>query len=804
MKHFNRTVMTLIVLCCMTMLSVQAGNMGRKEILFDSDWKFIRNDIAGAEATDFDDASWHSLDLPHDYSIENLPGTKMPFDSKAISGVHGGFTTGGTAWYRKTFDVSTDWKGKVVELLFEGVYMNADVWINGKHIGKNYYGYIPFHFDITNYLTSGKNVIAVQVKNEGRNSRWYTGSGIYRHVWLKMLEPVHIIEDGVYITTPTVTSQNALVSVETFITNKSVKPKPARIITEIVNSDGVIVATKENDRMLVAGDTVVVSQQFAVRYPALWSPDSPVLYKVNTKVESGSAIDCKNNSFGIRTITMDMENGFKINGVSLNLKGGCVHHDNGPLGSKAFDRAEERKVELLKANGFNAVRCAHNPPSVAFLDACDRLGLLVIDEAFDMWNNGKNPQDYHLYFEEDWQKAVSAMIRRDRNHPSIFLWSIGNEIYGMEKKEVIGISEKLSDFIHLLDPTRPITAGINGLEGKLEGFFSTLGVSGINYGIINGRDFYPELAEKNPGMVMYGSESYAIDQFDAWKAVEEYSYVIGDFVWTAIDYIGEASIGWQGYPQRKEFYPWNLAFCGDMDLCGWKRPQSYYRDAFWKNDNIKIAIHSPISSFEVPQSSREQWSRWHYDDIVFDWNWKGFENKLIKVDIYTSCDEVELFLNDRSLGKKIAGKENKNKTTYEVPYEKGELKAVGYQEGKKVEDRLITSDKASLIKLFADRYDLQANGQDLCYVTVELHDTKGILDPKAENQLYFSLEGNASIVAVGNANPKSLESYTLPQRRAWRGKCLVVIRSDEKGGLITLNVRGKGLQDASILIFNNE
>lgn len=776
------------------------NNLPREEILLNTGWKFIRNDVPNAEKTQFDDSSWTDVNLPHDYSIEDLPGTTSPFEPDAITGVHGGFTTGGTAWYRKTFELPIDLKENVIELLFEGVYMNAEIWINGKHIGNNVYGYTPFNFDITEYISTGKNVIAVQVKNEGINSRWYSGSGIYRHVWLKVLQPIHIIENGIYINTKKINAQSAVVNIETSLVNKYKEKHSASVISEIVNKEGYIVAVDTIEIMLPAKDTTLLLQNLTVLNPNLWYPDSPSLYMVNTSVISDSKKDYKNTSFGIRSITIDAENGFRINGMPLNLKGGCIHHDNGPLGSKAFDRAEERKVELLKSNGFSAVRCAHNPPSVAFLNACDRIGLLVIDEAYDMWDKAKNPQDYHLYFDYDWQKSLRAMVVRDRNHPSIFLWSIGNEIPEMTDEKTVKLSKVLGNFVHSLDSTRPITAGVNGLDRSLEDFFSTLGVSGINYGIIAGRDFYPIIAEKNPEIVMYSSETYALDQYDAWAAVEKYPNVIGDFVWTAIDYIGEASIGWHGYPQNKKFYPWNLAFDGDIDICGWKRPQSYYKDTFWDKDKIKIAVKPPISSFEDPQNNREPWSRWHYDDVVFDWNWEGFENKLIKVDVYTSYDEVELLLNNQSLGQKVVGKEQKNKITYEVPYEAGELRAIGYQNGKKIEDILITADEVSQIKLFADRKVIKANGQDLCYVTVELQDEKGILNPKADYQLEFSIEGNASIIAVGNANPKSLESFTLPKRKAWRGKCLVVIQSDEIAGPITLKVKSADIKDASLII----
>ena len=773
----------------------------REEILFNMDWKFMRNDVPGAEAIAFDDASWRSLDLPHDYSIEDLPGTASPFSCEAVVAIHGGYTTGGTAWYRKTFEAPAAWKGKTLEILFEGVHMNADVWVNGKHVGNHIYGYTPFHFDITGEVQVGKkNIIAVQVKNEGVNSRWYTGSGIYRHVWLKVLDPVHIVENGVFITTPDVDQDKALISIQTSVTNKSAVDQPVRVITEILAPDGSIAGTSESKQSVKSGDSSIFNQQIHIAKPLLWSPDAPTLYSARTKVISKNMGDVKNTTFGIRTVTIDLENGFVLNGVPMKLKGACIHHDNGLLGSRSFDRAEERKVELLKASGFNAVRCAHNPHSVAFLNACDRLGLLVIDEALDVWQWRKNPQDYHLYFKDDWKNVFRAMVERSRNHPSIFLWSLGNEIQRMDAPETVAFSKELGNFVRSLDATRPITAGVNGLTNERKAFFSTLDVSGVNYAILGNRDFHPMLAEKNPGMIMYGSESYALDAFDAWAAVEKYPYLIGDFVWTGIDYIGESSIGWHGYPQKKElFYPWTIAHCGDIDICGWKRPQSYYRDAFWNKDNITIAVQSPVPSFEPPQSDRETWSRWHFDDVVFDWNWAGREGKPITVDVYSSANEVELFLNGKSLGRKKAGREYKNKASYFVPYERGELKAIGYIEnGKTIENTLRSSEAASMIKLTPDRTGIKSGGQDISYVTVELVDQNGILDPKAENQLDFFIAGDASIIAIGNANPVSVESYTQPTRKAWRGKCMVVVKSGQIAGDVTLTVKSAGLKEADV------
>ena len=682
--------------------------------------------------------------------------------------------------------------------------MNTDVWINGRHLGNHPYGYTPFVYDITDYLAYDQdNVIAVQVKNEGNNSRWYAGSGLYRHVWLTVTNPLHIITHGTYITTPTVTREMAEVVVETSIVNNYPSGNDVVIETVITDDAGNRVASIKADKKINAGNTDVFTQKTEIESPQLWSPDTPYLYNVTTRIYANNHLEDEYKStFGIRSVSVDAQKGLLLNGVPLKLKGGCVHHDNGPLGAKAYDRAEERKVELMKANGYNAVRASHNPPSTAFLNACDRLGLLVIDEAFDMWEHGKNPQDYHLYYKTNWRKDVEVMLKRDRNHPSVIMWSIGNEIPAMQMEEVVNNARMMTSYIHELEPTRPVTAGLNNLGEELNAFMEVLDVCGYNYavgGYAVGK--YAMDIRNHPKRVIYGSESYAFDACDAWADVEANTAVIGDFIWTAIDYIGEASIGWHGYPQSNSVYPWTLAYCGDIDICGWERPQSYYRDAFWSDEPVvSLFVHSPVSSFEPLKRERINWSRWHYKDLVAKWNWPGFENKSLKVESYSSCDSVELFLNNQSLGMKETGRKCKYMATWQVPYAPGELKAVGYKAGKKVFSALETNAVASHLKLSADRNAIFADNQDLSYVTVELRDDYDRLDIDAENLIDFEVKGPAVIAGVGNANPVSLESYTQPRRKAWRGKCLVILKSTADAGEITLTATTPGMEAAKITI----
>ncbi|HWA34263.1 MAG TPA: glycoside hydrolase family 2 TIM barrel-domain containing protein, partial [Cyclobacteriaceae bacterium] len=453
--------------------------------------------------------------------------------------------------------------------------------------------------------------------------------------------------------------------------------------------------------------------------------------------------------------------------------------------------------------GYNAVRCSHNPPSPALLDACDRLGMLVIDETFDMWSRPKNPYDYSLFFNEWWQRDVSAMVLRDRNHPSVILWSIGNEIPAMEDQETVSMAKKISNHIRQLDPGRPITAAVNGLSERKDPFFNTVDVAGYNYaagGDHGQKDIYELDHKRVPERIMFGSETYPLDAFDSWKMTEDHSWVVGDFVWTAFDYIGEASIGWRGYWMDQSFYPWTLAYCGDMDLCGWKRPQSFYRDTFWKGNQLSLFVKPLNPSFEM-NPNRMSWSRWHFDDVVSSWNWEGHENEIFEVNVYSSCQAVELFLNGKTLGRKPIGRSTKNKGVWTVPYSSGELRAVGFSGSKKVaEASLRSAGKVTRLRMTADRSIISADAQDLSYVTVELVDENGIRNANAEDPVEFSLEGPGSIAGIGNGNPISVESYQQPRRKAWLGRCLVIVRSGKVPGEIRLTATANGLQKAAISI----
>jgi beta-galactosidase len=786
-------------------------SFSEKPVLIDDNWSFHRGGAQRAEQPEFDDASWRIVNLPHDWSIEDLPELTSPFDRDAISQVNGGFTTGGTGWYRKKLFFGEDMKDKYFNVLFEGVYMNADCWLNGHFLGNHPYGYTSFALDITPYIRFGEvNVLAVKVRNEGENSRWYSGSGIYRHVWLIANEPAHVPLWGTVITTSEVNSASAKINLKTEIFNQGKAAAMVKVVALLVDPKGNEVGKTETLKTVNAGDHEGFSLDFELIGPHRWSTDDPALYTASVDVYTdGRQTDSERTVFGIRSISFDPELGFTLNEASLKLKGGCIHHDNGPLGSKSFDRAEERKVELLKASGYNAIRCSHNPPSPAFLDACDRIGMLVIDEAFDMWKDEKNPNDYHLYFTDWWQKDIESMVKRDRNHPSVIMWSIGNEIPNRQKPEVIGLAGTLAGFIRNMDPTRPVTSAVNDLKPEQDPYFTALDVSGYNYaagGDHGKKNIYELDHDRVPRRIMAGTESYPLEAFQSWMDVLDHSWVIGDFVWTAFDYIGEASIGWRGYWQQQDFFPWNLAYCGDLDICGWKRPQSFYRDVLWKQDQLSVFVTPPTPSF-ARNPVRQSWSTWHWYDDVADWNWSGSEGMPLEVKVYSSCEKTELFLNGKSLGTKEVNRGTKFTASWQVPYQPGTLKAVGYK-GKKivVTKDLVTAGEPAGIKLTADRTEIKADGQDLCYITVELTDDKGIRNSKAENLVSFTVTGPAEIIGVGNANPVSLESYTLPRRKGWQGRCLVILRAGRESGMIRLKASSQGLLGAEVEIkaMNNE
>ncbi len=780
------------------LVSPAASAEPRQRILLHKDWKFHLGPSKNGQNATLDDSAWRTLDLPHDWSLEDLPGQDHPIREDAINSLYTGFTVGGTGWYRKSFTLPATLKDRRVAIEFEGVYHMADVWINGHHLGHQPFGYTTFRHDLTSRLRWDQpNIIAVEVKNEGKHTRWYSGSGIYRHVWLDVTGPVSIAPWGVAITTPPGDQGKHWINTAVTVENHDKKDRELKIVTRIVDTKGVERATAENTLSVAAGRSATTQIFPKLENADLWSPDSPTLYQAITTVLDGeTTFDSITTPFGIRSFQFTADRGFLLNGKPMLLKGGNLHHDNGPLGAVAYDRAEERRVELMKANGFNAIRCAHNPPSPAFLRACDRLGMLVINEAFDAWRIGKNPDDYNVHFDQWWKHDLESMIRRDRNHPSIILWSTGNEIPERGTPEGVRTSAMLAAFVHEQDPSRPVTAAIHGINPKMDPAFATLDVAGYNYGV---KHYVPD-HKRHPKRVMYGSESNPIRAFEYWMAVVDHPWVVGDFVWTGFDYLGEASIGWLGLTDLEGHYPWLHAYCGDLDICGFKRPQSHYRDVLWnESPQLSIFVKPPVPTFPPRSPDLEPWDIWQWDDVLDNWNWQGHEGKPLDVSVYSNNDRVELLLNGKSLGSKETHRAAEFKATWQVPYEAGELIAVAYRDDREVaRSSLKTTGKPAAIRLSADRGEIHADNQDLAFITVEIIDENGLRVPAADHLVEFQINGAGVLAAVGSANPIGTESFRLPKRKAWQGRCLAIIKSTDKPGSITLTVQSENLTPAAI------
>jgi beta-galactosidase len=793
-----------------------------REQPFDSGWLFYRGDATGAEKPEFADASWRTLDLPHDWSIEDLParpgtagknapgtGTPIqtgPFDAELSPGREStGWVVGGTGWYRKHFTALKLTPSTHVEIVFDGVYMNAEVWLNGERLGNHPYGYIGFAFDLTPHLKrDGDNVIAVRVRNEGGNSRWYSGSGIYRHVRLNVTRHIRVPMWGVQVTTPDVSQESAMVKAVTRVENLGGSTEDLMVRLRVFDPDGLELGVREGAESVEKEDQVEAVLALAVMEPKLWSPKSPRLYRAGIEVLSGdTVVDSVSVPFGIRSIEVDAGRGLRINGETVKLKGACLHHDNGVLGAAAIDRAEERRVELMKRNGFNAIRTSHNPPSPAFLNACDRLGMVVIDEAFDMWKVAKNPEDYHLYFEEWADRDFESMVLRDRNHPSVAFWSIGNEIPERADPDGVAIAGRLADAARRLDPSRPVTAAICHFWEKpgrdwaeSAPAFEHLDVGGYNY---EWKHYEPD-HELFPQRVMMGTESFPVEAFENWQMVEKHPYVIGDFVWTGMDYFGESGLGHASLSGDKQQqimpFPWFNAWCGDIDVMGGKKPQSYYRDVVWGNSKLEMAVQRPI-----PAGQTEVLSKWGWSDELRSWTWPGADGKSLKVRVYTVGDEVRLQLNGKQIGTSPVSAATKLRAEFDVPFVPGELKAIALKNGKQIAVLAFkTAGKPSKLALKADRAQIHVSRNDLSYVTVEVHDAAGNVVPDAAVPVMFSLKGPAELAGVGNANPRDMASFRQSLRTTFRGRCLAVVRPTGTAGSITLRAEAGGLAPATLLI----
>jgi beta-galactosidase len=773
---------------CVATFSAYAAEPNRQRLLMDMNWKFNLGDVEGAEKPAFNDTAWRGVDLPHDYGIEGKVNRNNPGDGSA------GYFPGGRGWYRRTFTAPRSWNGKRVSVEFGGVYMNADVWINGRHLGSHPYGYTTFYYDLTPHLKPGrKNVLAVRVDNtDFGNTRWYSGSGIYRHVWLNVTEPVHVAQWGTYVATPEASESKARVVVQTAVRNDSDDPQDGILTTQILDSDGKTVATESSPLKIAAKGDATISQTIGVEQPKLWMPETPTLYKAVSSVTVGNAVsDEYQTPFGIRTLKYSVENGFQINGRTIKLCGGCIHHDNGCLGAAAFDRAEERRIELLKAAGFNAIRSAHNPPSEELLNVCDRLGMLVMDEPFDCWEQGKNTFDYNVSFKQWWQRDMDAMLLRDRNHPSVIMWSIGNEIPGRDNANGLRICKMLADYVRTLDASRAATSAVNWSTSN-DSFFANLEVSGYNYNLNNATADHKRV----PSRVIVCTESFPNAAFDYWQRVSQTPYIIGDFVWTALDYIGESGIGnWSYSSDAKPF--WHGSWCGDLDSTCYRKPISHYRNIVWnRTEKLYMAIREPeVNNNRISLNKWAVWPTWE------SWTWPGMEGKDLTVNVYSCYDTVRLYLNDKLLEEKPTTQNEQYCASFTVPFAPGTLKATGVQGDKEVGEYVLrTAGDAAKIRLTPDRANVQANSQDLSYVTVEVLDKDDRVQPNADNIVKFSISGPGTIAGMDNGDMRDEEPYKGDQRKVFHGRAIVVIRASNNPGDIILTASAEGLAPATVTI----
>jgi hypothetical protein len=775
----------------------------REKILFDLGWKFHIGDLNAAKNPLFDDASWRSVNLPHDWSIE------ADFDSTLASCT--GYLPGGFGWYRKTFDIPQSYQGKTITIQFDGVYCNSDVWVNGKYIGKHPYGYTGFYYNITPYIEVGKkNVIAVRVDHmKYADTRWYSGSGIYRHVWLTAAENIHVAQWGTQVLTPEVTSSLAKVTVNTIVANANKVTKTIKLLSSLVNMDGKEVAKAETDVKLFDSLTSI-NQALTLNKPVLWNTENPYLYKLKTKLISGNdVIDEYETPFGVRSIKFNPDKGFFLNGVSTKLKGVCLHHDGGCLGAAVPEKIWKIRLEKLKAVGCNAIRTSHNPVAPEFLDLCDQVGFMVLAEAFDEWeynkckwikgwNIGKPGLDgYGDNFEQWSEKDLSGMVIRDINHPSIILWSIGNELdynkdpytdptasdYSTEKPDfnrMVDVAHKLTGIVKSIDASRSVTMAlaINAISNKLN-LPAELDVAGYNYT----EWAYEKDHKQYPERIILGSENS--HNYSAWLAVKNNDFISGQFLWTGVDYMGEARP-----------FPNHASTSGLLDLTSSEKPVYYWRQAMWSekpmlyltsrkvrnSDNISTDPMSNLAGFLNSSDQNEHWNYTIGDSVL--------------VMAFTNCNEVELFLNGKSLGKKKSDPANSCLWWY-VPYETGEVKAQAKGSDNKTLTAMLkqVSEPIKII-LTPDAAKLKANNQDVTIVEVQLRDKNNNRSLLANNLINFDISGEGKIIGVDNGDASSLENYKLPKRMARFGRCIVIVQATGKSGTIKLTAKSEGLPDA--------
>lgn len=821
-KLFGILLLVLLLSCN------SIGMQERERTSFNDQWLFQKTDDTSAFEKNYNDSNWRSLQLPHDWAIEG------PFKPEYNLRT-GGLPIFGKAWYRKHFNIDESKKGSIVTLEFDGIMNNSTIYINNKKVYHRPYGYIGFEIDITPYLNFGEdNIIAVEVNPEVLSARWYPGAGIYRNVWLEIKNPVHIKHWGSHISTPSITKDKAEVTIETIVLSKEDKLKDAyQIQTIIYDEEGIEVASNTSDFRFNKGKESTILQKLTVSNPQLWDFRTPHLYKaISTILNKNVVIDNYSSHFGIRTIAFTRE-GFFINGRQEKIKGVCLHNDLGPLGSAVNYRATERQLEIMKEMGVNAIRTSHNPTSPEQLELCDKMGLLVQAEAFDCWAIGKTENDYHKYWDTWHEQDLRDMIKRDRNHPSIIMWSIGNEVKEQNNENGYKMAKELVEICHQEDPNRLTTAGFNNLSAAIKnGLAKEVDLVGANYKPTQ----YAEVMEQHPNWIVYGSETAStvssrgvyhlpLKKYDKHKSLQVNSYdinspnwayppdiefhfqdslpnILGEFIWTGFDYLGEPTPyggkdnlthgNWDtDWPSRSSYF-------GAVDLAGFPKDRFYLYQSQWTTQPM---VH-----------------------LLPHWNWEGTDFQEIPVYCYTNGDEAELFVNGKSQGRKTKGVDKTRipvnfgawkgrpkyfdspyRLNWNVKYEPGEIEVVAYKNGQEIARKFINTAKApNKIELIADRNVINADGKDLSFITVKIEDENGNFCPLADNKVNFKVIGPATIAAVGNGNAASTEPFQANYRKAFNGLCLLVVKSKNgEAGEVIIEASSEGLKSKIITIKTN-
>ncbi|QDA60266.1 beta-galactosidase GalB [Hymenobacter jejuensis] len=795
--------------------TLPATAQSRKEYLLQTDWKFAKGDVPEAARPDFKDAKWQTVRIPHDWAIygpfsgnNDLQEVKIEQNNEQKATLKAGRTGGlpfvGTGWYRRRLVVPQFGPGKRAVLLFDGAMSNARVYVNGKEAAFWPYGYNSFSVDVTPFLqANGENTLAVRLQNFPESSRWYPGAGLYRNVHLIVTDDVHIPVWGTYLTTPEITPELAKVKLRTKVETAGGTFQPLRLQTEIRDAAGQVVST--STATLEQSDNQEFTQNLIIKAPRLWSPESPTLYTAVSKLYAGDVLkDEYSTRFGIRSFTFEADKGFSLNGKVRKFKGVCNHHDLGPLGTAVNTAALRRQLTLLKEMGCDAIRTSHNMPTPELVSLCDEMGFMLMVEAFDEWKSPKVKNGYSQYFDEWSEKDIVNMVRRDRNNPSVIMWSIGNEVPDQSTPGGNKIAKRLQDICHREDPTRPVASGMDRFDADIQNnFASILDIPGFNYkphryaeaygklpqgfllgsetaSTVSSRGVYkfPVVMAKDQKYPDNQSSSYDLEVCN-WSQTpdEEFAkqddlpYVIGEFVWTGFDYLGEPT-------PYDEKWPSHSSMFGILDLAGIPKDRFYLYRARWNPSQPTLHL--------LPH-----------------WTWPGREGQTTPVFCYTNYPSAELFVNGKSQGRQTKSNAS-NQSRYrlmwnDVKYEPGSIKVVAYdQQGKAVaEEEVKTAGKPHHIALIADRTHLAADGNDLAFVTARVEDAQGNLCPEATNELHFAVSGQGQFRAVGNGDPTSLEMFHLPQMKAFSGKLVAIVQASDKAGTIQLKATGKGLKGAT-------